>query len=476
MADDFTGIIVPLFLFLAISVSFTYFVKKRFNAQVFAHLFSLVRTTKPLWIFDKLAKHKRFFTTLADIGLVLGFGAIAVDYMFLRGKKSFPVRLVAFVVSSLIMAGLFIFIDSIFGGPFSEGYMTRPIFPLMAAVFGIAGLSGFIFSTLIINAYEIIYRYMIGERACPGVAPLLPGIEIPRVPFTIPAYAWIHLFVILIIHEGAHGVLGRIAKVPFKSTGVMLFGFLPIGAFVEPDDAEVEKKTSREKLRFFAAGISSNLAAFAIGAIALLLFALSVQFFFGAWAQEVRTNSVSGVQVKDVFERVELCGSFFESTAFGKLEIGSRILQANGVTVKSSTDLLVAIAQKRFQALALTVEKNGLQKELLLEPNELGTYGFMVEDLPNPDYVVPQSFKDFSFYAGLAGQVILWFALLNFLIALVNVLPFPVFDGGRIAPILFAPYAGILAKDEKKRVKRIQSLFLVIILALFLINFLPVII
>lgn len=476
MADGITGVIVPVILFLVVSIAFTYFLKKKYNAQTFAYLFSLVRTTKPLWLFDKLAKHKRFFTTLADIGLVLGFGAIAIDYMFFRGKKSIPIRLLVFVLTSTLLAMVFVFIDSIFGGPFSQGYMTRPIFPLMAAVFGIAGLSGFIFSTLIINAYEIIYRYLIGERACPGVAPLLPGIEIPRVPFTIPVYAWIHLFIILIIHEGAHGVLGRIAKVPFKSTGVMLFGFLPIGAFVEPDDAEVEKKTNREKLRFFAGGISANLAAFAIGAIALLIFALGVQAFFGPWVQEVRQNSVSGVQVNEVLERVELCGSFFESTAFGKLKEGSRILEANDVQVKNSSDLLLAIGQRRFQPLSLTVDENGVQKEFVLQPNELGTYGFSVQDIPNENYVVPQSYKDFSFYAGLVGQFILWFALLNFLIALVNVLPFPVFDGGRIAPILFTPYAGILAKDEEKRKKRIQSFFLVVVLILFLINFLPVII
>ncbi len=462
--------------FIVVSFIIAFLLKRFAGAQTTLGIISLLKTTRPLWVFDRLAKHKRFFNALADIGLLLGFGAIAVDFLY--GSKKRPlVRALIFVLSFIAFTGLFFLFDVLSGNAFSQYYMIKAFFLPMAILFGLIGFTGFILFFLVLSAWEIIYRYMIGERACPGVAPLIPGVEIPRVPFTAPFWVWIPLFLILIIHEASHGVLARIAKIPVKSTGLLLLGFLPIGAFVEPDDIETAKKSKLEKARLFSAGVASNLAAFAGTIAAILVLSLVVSFFFGAWIEEVRVNSVKGVIITKISERVELCGSFFDSPAFGKIEEGSHLLKVNNVEVKSANTSLIELAKYRFQSVTFLLEKEGVQKEITLSSNSLGSFGFekFIENIPNENYTFPQGFKVFYAILSFISDFLSWFLMLNLLIALVNFLPVPFFDGGRIITILLFPYLGFLNKSEKDTEKLLHKIFIIIVLILFVINFLPVI-
>jgi membrane-associated protease RseP (regulator of RpoE activity) len=100
---------------------------------------------------------------------------------------------------------------------------------------------------------------------------LIPGVNqyIPVV------WGWIALFVTLVVHEFAHGILSRVEGVRVKSMG-LAFLVAPVAAFVEPDDAElfgtaekpaIASRTAR--IRILSAGVVSN---FIVAAIAIALF------------------------------------------------------------------------------------------------------------------------------------------------------------------------------------------------------------
>ncbi|MCL2149249.1 MAG: site-2 protease family protein [Methanomassiliicoccaceae archaeon] len=95
--------------------------------------------------------------------------------------------------------------------------------------------------------------------AIPGLNPLIPLV-----------YGWLGLVVAMVVHELAHGMQTRANDMRVDSTGV-LYGVVPLGAFVEPNEADIAKSTRRAKLDLYSAGISTNLIV-AVGAF--LVFAV----------------------------------------------------------------------------------------------------------------------------------------------------------------------------------------------------------
>ncbi len=86
---------------------------------------------------------------------------------------------------------------------------------------------------------------------------LIPGVT-SFVPFWWPALA---LIVAIVIHEYSHGIQARSHGMRLRSFGVLQLGPLPIGAFAEPEEYEMERAPRRERLRLFAAGPSINIFA-----------------------------------------------------------------------------------------------------------------------------------------------------------------------------------------------------------------------
>ncbi len=110
----------------------------------------------------------------------------------------------------------------------------------------------FMFFTVVIGA--AIALTIKTEPLPPQNILVLPGLN-PMIPIW---YGIFGLAVGIIVHEFSHGILARRAKIKIKSMGLLLF-IVPIGAFVEPDDKELEKLNRRERARMFAAGPTSNI-------------------------------------------------------------------------------------------------------------------------------------------------------------------------------------------------------------------------
>ncbi|MCM2465497.1 site-2 protease family protein [Methanoculleus oceani] len=83
----------------------------------------------------------------------------------------------------------------------------------------------------------------------------IPGVN-QAIPIT--AAVIIGLLLTIVIHEFGHAILARVEDMRVRSMG-LLIAVVPIGAFVEPDEADVEAAKGMPKIRMFGAGITNNI-------------------------------------------------------------------------------------------------------------------------------------------------------------------------------------------------------------------------
>lgn len=147
---------------------------------------------------------------------------------------------------------------------------------------------------------------------------LIPGLN-EYIPFV---WGWIALFVTMVVHEFAHGILSRVEGVRVKSMGIVTVFVAPIAAFVEPDEEELfgtkdkpPKVSKGARIRILSAGVISN---FIVAAVAMAL-------FFGPVIGSI--SPVDRLIVVDVQD-----GSAAQMAGF---EDGMALVDANGKEIKS---------------------------------------------------------------------------------------------------------------------------------------------
>ncbi|MEK6941404.1 MAG: M50 family metallopeptidase [archaeon] len=471
LANEVIDFYILALAFIAVSFVFTKLLKRYAKTDTF-FIFSMFKTKKPLWVFDRLAVIGKPLDWLAEIGLVLGFGSIAVDYLYGR-KRTGAERIALFAGSTIFLSLLFAAFDQLVGNSFSQGIFTKELFYPITVFVGLTGFAGFVLATLGLNAVTIIFNYLSGQGSCPGVAPVLPGVDVPNVPISVPLYAWIPLLAVVFLHEMMHGIVARKEKIGVKSTGILLLGFIPIGGFVEPDEEQLQKSDELKQLRVYAAGVATNIFAF-LGTFAFIFaLGLVISTIFGPWALGILGSSVKEVQINEVREKIPFCKKDYSSPSFGVLEKGMVVKEVNGQEIKFASDVTAAIAEQRHQPVKMLVEQNGKKSEIKMSPNELGLFGFGVKNVPNEGYKPPVEYEIYSFAVTILFGLLNWFLWFNLFLGMMNYLPFPALDGGRIAPIIFSPYLAFLGKSKAETQKLIMKVFFSLILALFLINALP---
>ena len=96
---------------------------------------------------------------------------------------------------------------------------------------------------------------------------LIPGVTLTSAPAI--TYFLLSIPIVLVMHEGAHGIVAALEKIKIKTGGFAIFIALFAG-FVEPDEEEFDKAKKISKLRVIGAGATSNvLFAIVLGAIML---------------------------------------------------------------------------------------------------------------------------------------------------------------------------------------------------------------
>ncbi len=96
---------------------------------------------------------------------------------------------------------------------------------------------------------------------------VIPGVN-DFLPLSVAPEIVLGLVVGLVVHEGGHGLLCRVEDIEIESMGLAFLAFVPMGAFVAPDEESQERASRGGKTRMFAAGVTNNFA------ITLVAFAL----------------------------------------------------------------------------------------------------------------------------------------------------------------------------------------------------------
>ena len=386
----------------------------------------LLAGKKGLTFIDRLSKHNRpFWTSMAMWGFVLGFGLLS--YPLMRDKLD--KRVFAFGMVSLVVMFVFVtpylgyalqFINiSMIQSSVSTTTLTHSstLSYAIAAVTLLFGFSGFAIISMFYSAALILYGigvYVIGafsgsasssvlRSQIPGVVPIIPGIDIPLVAGIIS------LVILLTVHELSHGVLSRIFGVKLKSMGLLMFGILPIGAFVEPEDKLIKRLSPAKQTSIFSAGVAANFV------IMLVFFALMLVILFY-------------VAPKVYSYGVVVTGTTPGYPAYNVLRTGSQVLQWNGHSVSNISTLESAASADRpgrpvvIETNVSTYIFNALPDPANASRGIIGvTMGY------TPLIKGPTASAVYFLYTLVALSM-----LLNFLVAVFNLLPIPGLDGWSI--------------------------------------------
>jgi membrane-associated protease RseP (regulator of RpoE activity) len=261
------------------------------------------------------------------------------------------------------------------------------------------------------------------QSQIPGVAPLIPGV-------TIPLFAGIiALAILLVVHEFSHGILASLAKVRIKEIGVILFGIIPMGAFVEPDERQIRKLSVQKQDRVFIAGISANMLT------CLFFFVLTFAMLYYV----IPNIGTGGVLVTLVAPNYP---------ANGVIAVNSTILKWNNVTIRNSFDLAtVEAAYLPANKVVLTTSLGAFT----VTPTSSGKLGIDTAPAVLSSYYQLMEF--------IYAVVALSFGL-NFFVAIFNLLPIPGFDGWRIY-------------QNKIKSKKLLNALALVIIAAILLNVVP---
>jgi membrane-associated protease RseP (regulator of RpoE activity) len=363
----------------------------------------------------------------------------------------------------------------------------------------------------------------------PPIMPLIPYID-KFVPFLPPFYFtfWIVILaVIAISHEFAHGIFAAYEKVKIKKTG---FGFFPfflpvfLAAFVELDEKKMAKKKKFKQMAILSAGTFANIVT------SLFFLAILWGFFVVAFTPagvvfddysysvvpvsdinmvngvlvvnptyESLTNLVKNATLNDIeaggrdyvgvkgFNNDKTQVALYDDAPAINSEMNGAITEIGGGKVRSLEELS-AILSKYDPGDEVIIETvvDGETKnyEIVLgeNPTKPGSawvgIGFVnaEQSFMGKIFSVLSSFKGTNiYYESKIGEfgwflynLLWWLIIIGISVALVNMLPIGIFDGGRFF------YLTVLAVTKSEKAARntykiLTKLFLLILLAIMVV-------
>ena len=300
---------------------------------------------------------------------------------------------------------------------------TRRGIRVFADVSVIAGflMMGFAFWFLFSN----ITNFFVQPTEFAELTVLIPGVTLTSGSAIM--YFLLSIPIVLVVHEGAHGIVGVMEKIGIKTGGFAIFIAMFAG-FVEPDEEQFSKAKKISRLRLIGAGPTSNVIfAFALGAILFTnpMFAMVVpEPFLSSFYEEAE----DGVLVLSVID-----GGGAQQAGIQENDV---IIKINDVNIASAIDL-----QKNplnpGDVVNVTIIRDGSQVvfpvTIMESPDdpERGLIGIMRNDQPpKPIY----NFIDWGLDTTMGFQFsmfLLWLWMISFFIGIINMLPLPILDGGK---------------------------------------------
>ena len=276
------------------------------------------------------------------------------------------------------------------------------------------------FVSLFFNARHILRT----PEPVPGIAPLLPEgvMDIPGAPSIPLAYWLLSIIVILVFHELMHGLLARVEGIPLKSLGIFAVTFIPLGAFVEPDDEVLEKKSSMSKLRVYAAGSMGNFIAALLSGLLLaaVLFVAAPLAFQDAGIVIYNVTSGSPAERAGISTNLTLLG-------IGDVDI-KNVEDFRNAVILLRPGVPVSLRTGEGDFAVVPDEREGFKN---------GFIGIAVlprlEARPFVTGLVGEE-RAFALYR-VISEALYWVAALNLLVGLTNLLPIIPLDGGRMVAV-----------------------------------------
>ncbi|MBT3404779.1 site-2 protease family protein [archaeon] len=356
----------------------------------------------------------------------------------------------------------------------------------------------------------------------PPIMPLIPYLPQAFKLDFLPPFFFIYWIVILAViaisHEFAHGIFAAYHKIKIKSTG---FGFFPfflpvfLAAFVELDEENMQKHKKTEQMAILSAGTFANiLVAIFFGIILSVFFSMAfvpggVQF--DSYAYEIANVSgianVNGIQLENpnVPQVVELLNSgelneityngevfvgvkqfvgeeyallYYDAPAINNL-LGGIITKVNGVEIldreklgkelnKYSAGETITLTSIERDVLRTSEISLGQHPEIVFINQESSglaekiTKIFMRYKKPNVYYKPRWDGASVFIY-----NLLWWLILISISVALINMLPVGIFDGGRFF------YLTVLGITGSKKIARrsfaiLTQFFLLLLLVLMI--------
>jgi membrane-associated protease RseP (regulator of RpoE activity) len=263
-------------------------------------------------------------------------------------------------------------------------------------------------------------NFFVKPEAFAAMTVLIPGVTIQS--SSNIAYFLLAVPIVLVMHEGAHGIVATLEKIKIKTGGFAVFIALFAG-FVEPDEEEFAKAKKISRLRVIGAGATSNII-FSFVIAGLLLFNPSFALIMPDGIRNVLYSEPLGVPIISVEP-----GSGAEKAGLQKDDI---ITGINGVHITLPQDF-AKVQLKPGDTATVTLTRSGqtLQIPVIITPSkddpQKGMLGIMRAALPSYQPVVP-------YYIHWSPEVfmfLLWLWMLSFFIGIFNMLPLPILDGGK---------------------------------------------
>lgn len=363
----------------------------------------------------------------------------------------------------------------------------------------------------------------------PPLLPLFPYFtQIFKIESLFPpfyfTYFLVSIAIVAITHEFSHGLFARLHKVRIKSTGVAFFGPF-FGAFVEQDDRDMKKIKKFPQLAILAAGVFANiLMAILFGLLLWAFFALSftpagVNFntYTTAIVEIGTITSIGGIPVTNLSQSVgSLNESLTEFVSEGQrffvpglslktavenevpaliayddapainARLSGTIVAIDRVPTRTLEELRATILSKQPGAtiIVTTLQEDAfVDYQLVLAEREGLPYLGVGVTKPSQEGFrgmiskVIFSIKDpFIHYAPTWGGDFAWFIyyllwwvfMINLLVALFNMLPLGMLDGGRF---FYLTIWGLTGRESwGKKAFAVASWFFIALFAIMMVR------
>ena len=289
------------------------------------------------------------------------------------------------------------------------------VFANVSVVAGFA-MMGFAFWFLLNN----VANYFLEPRSFAELTVLIPGVTLTSTHSI--AYFLLSIPIVLVMHEGAHGIVAALEKIRIKTGGFAIFIALFAG-FVEPDEDEFGKAKKVSRLRVIGAGATSNVIfALALGLLLLTnpLFALVVpEPLLGALYE-----TPEGIMVMSIIE-----GSGAEAAGLLANDI---ITHVDGRQITTPIDFF-DLDLVPGEVVPVSVLRDGqpidFDVEIMESPDEpgRGLIGIMRDTAfsykPVLDFITWDNHQ--------LSMFLVWLWMISFFIGIINMLPLPILDGGK---------------------------------------------